>query len=154
MGGFKKITTIVVKAANIICVACIAIMLVTVVADVLMRFVFSRPLQGVTELAQCCWVLMSLSFGYVALINGHTKVDIFVNKMKPVLSRIMILATNICAVFFCILVAWKTIGKAMSSMSTNNMYVMLGIKEWPIILLFAFSFIIAALACVLVMMEE
>ena len=39
-------------------------------------------------------------------------------------------------------------------MSTNNLYVMLGIKEWPIILLFAFSFIIAALACVLVMMEE
>lgn len=142
------------KAVNVICMAAIAVMMLAVFADVVMRFIFSRPISGVTELAQCCWMVMTLSFGVVIMENANTMVDIFVNKMHPQAKRIVILFVDVVAIAYCFVIGYRTILKSMSSANANIMYVMLGIKEWPIMLLFACSFLIAGIATILVTITE
>ncbi len=154
MKTIERIVSVISKVASWVGIATIAIMMCAVFADVIMRFFFTRSIPGVTELSQGCWVLMALSFGVVALENANTMVDIFVTKMPPKLRRIVIMAVDIVAIIFCILVGWKTFDKALSSMDSNIMLVSLGIKEWPFIMLFAISFFVCAVATVLVLIRE
>lgn len=142
------------KAVNFICIAAIAVLMLAVFADVVMRFIFSRPISGVTELAQCCWVIMTLSFGVVILENANTMVDIFVNKMHPQAKRIVVLFVDVAAILFTFVIGYRTILKSISSANANIMYVMLGVKEWPFMLLFACSFLIAGIATILLTITE
>lgn len=142
------------KAVNFICMAAIAVLMLSVFADVVMRFIFSRPISGVTELAQCCWVIMTLSFGVVILENANTMVDIFVNKMHPQAKRIVVLFVDVVAILFTFVIGYRTILKSISSANANIMYVMLGVKEWPFMLLFACSFLIAGIATILLTITE
>lgn len=154
MKRLDRLITMISKGACWIAIAMIAIMMCAVFADVVMRFFFTRNIPGVTELAQACWVLMTLSFGVVALENANTMVDIFVMKMPLKVRRIVLLATDVMAIIFCIIVGWRTILKTISSMRSNIMLVSLGIKEWPIIMLFAISFFVCAAAAVPVLIRE
>lgn len=119
-----------------------------------MRFVFSNPISGVTELVQCCFVLMAMSFGVVVLENANTMVDVFTEKMHPQVKRIVELIMDLAAIVFGVVVGWRTILKAMSSADSNIMYVMLGIKEWPIMLVFGIAFFVAAIATVMFTINE
>ena len=154
MKTIERIVSAVSKVASWIGIATTVVMMCAVFLDVIMRTFFTRSIPGVTELAQGCWVLMALSFGVVALENANTMVDIFVLKMPPQVRRIVILAVDILAIVFCVLVGWKTIDKGLSSMDSNIMLVSLGVKEWPFIILFAISFFVCAVATVLVLIRE
>lgn len=154
MAVFNKIVSIIVKIANFICIISIAVMMCGVVANVLGRYIFNKPISGITELTEVCWITMALSFGYVVLINGHTKVDVFTEKLKPLPRKIMNLFTDIVAFGFCGLVAWRTITKAMSTKAQNSMLVMLGLKEWIVIFVLGVSFAVAALAVISLTIEE
>ena len=97
---------------------------------------------------------MALSFGIVALENANTMVDIFVLKMPPKVRRIVILAVDIVAIIFCVMLGWRTFDKALSTMDSNVMLVSLGLKEWPFVMLFALSFFVCAVATVLALIRE
>ncbi len=142
------------KAANLVCIAAIAVMMCAVFADVIMRTFFNSPITGVTELTQCCWVLMTLSFGVVIMENANTMVDIFVEKMPPQVKRIVILLVDLCAIAYSFIIGWRTIIKSLSSKASNIMYVMLGVKEWPFMMAFALSFIVAGVATILITITE
>lgn len=154
MSRINRAMKIFCRGANAICIAAIAVMMCAVAADVVMRFIFSRPITGVTELSQCCWILMTLSFGVVIMENANTMVDIFVEKMSPGVRRIVILLVDLAAIFYSFIIGWRTILKCMSSADANIMYVMLGVKEWPFMLLFALSFIVAGVATILITITE
>lgn len=154
MKRLDRILTMISRGACWIAIAMIVIMMCAVFADVVMRFFFTRNIPGVTELAQVCWVLMALSFGVVTLEKANTMVDIFVVKIPAKIRRIIFLVTDALAIVFCIIVGWRTVLKAMSSMRSNIMLVSLGIKEWQIIMLFAVSFFVCAAAVVPVLVRE
>lgn len=154
MKHIQRAMTIFSKAANLVCVAAIIVMMCAVFVDVVMRTFFDSPITGVTELTQCCWVLMTLSFGVVIMENANTMVDLFVERMHPQLKRIVILLVDLCAIAYSFLIGWRTILKSMSSKSSHIMYVMLGVKEWPFMLLFALSFIVAGVAAILITISE
>lgn len=154
MKKVEKIIDVFANALNVICIAAIAVTMIMVTVDVFMRFVFSKPISGVTELVQCCWILMTTSFGVLILTNGNTMVDVFTEKMHPQVKRIVILIMDLAAIVFCFIVGWRTILKALSSADSNIMYVMLGIKEWPIMMAFAIAFLIAGLATIAFTIRE
>ena len=140
--------------ANIFAIAAIAVTMIMVTLDVIMRFVFSNPIPGVTELAQCCFIIMSMSFGVVVLENANTMVDVFTLKMHPQVKRIVELIVDLAAIAYSVVIGWRTIIKAMGSADSNIMYVMLGVKEWPFMLMFGIAFFVAAVATVLFTINE
>lgn len=154
MKKINRVMSIFSNAINIIAIICVVGTMLAVTADVIMRFVFSNPIPGITELVQCFFVTMAMSFGVVVLENANTMVDVFTEKMHPQVKRIIELITDVVAIAFSIVVGWRTIVKAMSSASSNIMYVMLGIKEWPIMVLFAIGFFVAAIATIVFTINE
>lgn len=139
---------------NIICMAAAAVMMVAVFADVIMRFVFTRPIRGITELAQCCFVLMTAAFGVCVLEKAHTAVDVFTVKMKPQVRRIAMLIVNAVSVVYCFVVGWRTILSAISSAESYIMYVMLDVKEWPFIAVYGAALIVAGIATIIFAINE
>ena len=153
----KKIArgvTIFCNIANVICIVAIAVTMLAVFADVIMRFVFTNPIPGVTELTQCCFVIMAMSFGVVVLENANTMVDVFTEKMHPQVKRIVELIMDLAAIVFSVVVGWRTIIKAISSADSNIMYVMLGIKEWPVMTIFGIAFFVCTIAAIMFTVKE
>jgi hypothetical protein len=61
----------------------IAVIMMLTVADVLMRYLFSRPITGTTELTEFMMVILILSVVPAALANRHITVNMCIGVLTP-----------------------------------------------------------------------
>ena len=131
----------------------VALMLL-MVAEVILRSIFGKPIIGATEWA-CMLLLFELtSIGAAVLSNRMIKVNMVTVKLpakvQVVLDIIMlILCTGTIGV-----VAWRQFAYAMKSMSDGTRYITIGLPQWPFIVLFAMSYGVGAITTLLVVIRK
>lgn len=107
------------KILEILGTACLAIMTVLVVYQVITRYVFNRP-SGFSEISAQYLFVWMIMFGsaYVFGSKEHLTIDILKDKMSPKVYMIVEIITNICLFVFiyvvCVSGGWKyTTGQAI-----------------------------------------
>ena len=151
---YVKIIDKICKAVNIIAMIALACMAILTAADVVMRFIFTKPITGATEYVQVFWILSALSLGITAMSDEHTKVDFLVNKFPRIVRKVLNAVTVGLGGILCFIMAYSTMENAMYSKSYNITYWQSGFPEWVSMAAFAVSFFLLGLSCIAVVIKE
>lgn len=139
---------------SVIAMISLGCMALLTTADVIMRWVFVKPITGATEYVQVFWIIAALSFGITTMANEHTKVDLIVNKLpRPVRKVLNALTVFLCAVF-CFIMTYCLMENAMYSKSCNIVYWQSDFPEWISMTAFAVSFFVMGLASLAMVIKE
>lgn len=128
-----------------LCMVFIAALMLLMVAEVLRRALFHRSILGSTEWAQVLLVCNMCAFGAAVLSNRQIKVNILTAHFKPktqvILDVIMLILTFVTIG----ILSWQQFNYAIKSYETHIFYTNVNLPQWPFVALFAFSYGVAAL---------
>lgn len=100
------------------------LMMVLVVANALLRFLFNRPISGTLEITESALpLLVFLSLALTQYRGGHIRVVLVVRRLSPGARRAATCAAMVLGALFFAWCAWATGGLAMKSLAMNE-------QEW------------------------
>lgn len=126
------------------------VMMLHVVLDVFMKYVFNQPVPGTIEIVSYYYMVgaVFLPIAFVELSRGSVAVDLFYTMMsRPLKVACMCLVLLLCAAVYAGL-AWSTYGDAIRSLSTGE--VVMGpvvVVVWPSRFVLPLSFGLGAMIC-------
>ncbi len=130
---FEKYLTVqakVEKAFITVSAAIIGSMMLITTVDVVLRYVFNRPLPGIFILCEMLMVCaVYLSIAYIQQQEGHVRVDIIIDKIKGTPRIAVELAILLVALAAFGLVCWKTGVNAWEAWVTDDHA--MGLMEYP-----------------------
>ena len=107
------------------------IMMFPISADVILRYVFNKPLHGTYQLAEFMMVgAVYMSIAYVQLHREHIKLDLATSWMHPKNQLRLDIFGQIIGIAIFTIIAWQTGKMAWKSWITDD-YTM-GLVEWPL----------------------
>ena len=147
VGVLERIIFSVTRFVNAMGVFFLIMMMAVITVDVVLRYIFNRPIQGSLEMVMFMLVLTIL-FGipYAAVRRQHVSIDIITSQLsehkRSVLECIMLLISLILA----IIVVWRSVQYAMLKHSMNEASAVLQLPFSPFVFAVAFGFALLALA--------
>ena len=103
-GRFAEISNIVAKW---ICVVTCVLLIIDVVIEVLMRFVFVKPMVYGEQLACYLMIWMSMVAASLALRQGgHMALDIVQKKVPKQVRTVLVIVSHVCVMFFLVVMTW------------------------------------------------
>jgi len=85
----------------------IVLVMVAVCVNVIMRYLFNRPIAGVEEITE--YLLLYITFIGTAWLlreEGHVRVDILLNRVKPKTLAFLSVISSLIGVLICGVLAW------------------------------------------------
>ena len=123
---------------NRIGVGFLAVMMFMTGIDVVMRYIFNRPISGVYELTELMMViLVFFGLAYAQVNKEHVAVDLVYTRFAPKMKTI----ANCVSCFLCmglfVIMTWQSIKQAQGKWNSGLMTGTLGIPLWPFYLITA-----------------
>ncbi len=87
--------------------AIIILVMLVVCVNVIMRYVFNRPIAGAEEITE--YLLLFITFIGTAWLlreGGHVRVDILLNRVKPLTQARLSVVSSLIGVFICAVLTW------------------------------------------------
>lgn len=107
----KRLESILVGTINLAIVACLAIMLVMVFGNVVLRYAFNSGITISEEVSRVLFVWMTFLGAIVATKDhAHLGIDTLVRRFPPLLQRICLAFTSLAILFVCALLligSWR-----------------------------------------------
>jgi TRAP-type C4-dicarboxylate transport system permease small subunit len=124
----------------------VAAMMFLTGADVLLRYVFNRPIMGSLELTEFM-MSMTVGFGlaYCALKKGHIRVDLVLMYVPRKAQRIMDVIAYVTSFCFYCLIVWQVFLNGRSLMGSKLTSSVLFIPVYPFVYLLVIGAAILAL---------
>jgi TRAP-type C4-dicarboxylate transport system permease small subunit len=96
---------------------CTVLMMVQIVADVMSRWLFGKPISGTMETVSIYYLvpLTFLPLGAIQLADRHIAVDLFSQFMPPLIRRSVAVAMTALALVFTVWLAWESFDEAFGS---------------------------------------
>jgi TRAP-type C4-dicarboxylate transport system permease small subunit len=96
---------------------CAVLMMLQIVADVLWRWMFGRPISGTMEIVSNYYLvpLTFLPLAMVELADQHIAVNLFVKLLPVQAQRVLAFVTTAIAVVFTVWLAWANLLEAIDS---------------------------------------
>ena len=143
-GGMKRVIEPISTYLAYICAAFAMAMGFLVVIDIIMRFLFNKPIDGIIELETFMLaVLCFLSLAYTMIKGGHVSVDIFSSKLKGKFKLFLSGLFPLFGVFVFGVIAWQYVLKTTNSINLGEYSDVLNWPLWPF-------YAITALGCALI----
>jgi TRAP-type C4-dicarboxylate transport system permease small subunit len=121
----KKFGDIVKKTSDIfswIAGGAIAVAMVLVVANVILRKIFKSPVLGVYEFTGfISVVIISFGLAYVLVVDAHIAVDFIVEKFKPVVRNVIDTIIGLIVLGFMSVFTWNSFIYATKVMTSNQL---------------------------------
>lgn len=146
MDAFNRLSGRVSRILLIVGACILSAMMFLIMADVLLRYVFSKPISGAYEMVQYMMAIV-IPFGivYCAHEKGHVSVDVLFdllpNKTKDILNCIIYL---IVLVLF-LLVAWQNISFVSETYKSGYTSPVLYVPAYPFVGTIAIGFTVLCL---------
>ena len=123
---------------NRIGVGFLAVMMFMTGVDVVMRYIFNRPISGAYELTELMMViLVFFGLAYTQMEKEHVAVDLVYTRFAPKMKTI----ANCVSYFLCmglfVIMTWQSIKQAQSKWNSGLVTGTLGIPLWPFYLITA-----------------
>ena len=126
----------------------LVLMVLLTVADVLLRYVFNRPILGSYELTEFMMAILVFStVGYTMAVKGHVVVDLVMTQLPQRGRDILECVTSFIAFILFAMVTWRNALQAGTAWERNDVTAELFIPISPFILFVALG--IAVLSLVL-----
>ncbi len=132
----------------------ILILMLLIVADVFLRYVFNMPIMGGADIVRILMVITIFgSCAYTMVIKGHTNVDIVVSRLSIRKRAILEAITCFLSLGFFGLVIWRNIVQAQISWMNKITTVELTIPIFPFRLFVVFGIILLCLVLIIKIIE-
>lgn len=136
---------------TILAIGSAVIIVVSTVADVVLRYGFGRPIHGAYDIVECLLVLLVFNgLSLVFLDRGHIVIDLVDHLCGPRLQRALSRFGDLASVAALGLMLWAMIDPAMQAYGYGDRKLELGLKVW-IVWAFAFAGTAGATLCAVFM---
>ena len=127
-----------------------ALMMCAIVVDVLGRYLFNSPIQGVgTVVIVFTPVVFAMGLGYAQVSGTHIRVKFFVSRFKPGQQRVINKVVLVLNILIVALVTWLVAGNALESWSLKEFETgFVRIPVYPTKILICFGFALWCLQCI------
>lgn len=89
-------------------VGLVLLMMLTIVYDVFARLVFRAPTLWMIDVNEYMLVYMTfVPAAWILLRDGHVKVELVFERLRPRTQRVVTLLTDLLGVFYCVILAWQ-----------------------------------------------
>ena len=155
MKKIEKIVRLIIEACGIIGIIILLAMMMMTVADVILRYFFSRPIIGSMEISVVLMVcVVFLCMGWCALNDGHISVDIITGKLSKRGRLLLNGFDNIVTLLMALLIAWRSFMEALSARDMEVTSPILGIPRYPFIFVTSFGFFLLFSAALILFIKN
>lgn len=122
-----------------------------IVADIIMRFVFSKPIIGTYELTEL-WlsVIAFAAFPFVQTQKNHIGVVMVIKALPHRVSMVVYAIANLVGVVTSALISYAAVQQAIRALNRNNTTDLLRIPRYPF---YIFEAICMALFCIVLLVD-
>ena len=129
-------------------IALVAMMLMTT-ADVILRYLFDRPILGSMEMTELLMVTIAgLSLAWCTLKSGHIRVDIITSMFSKKTNRRIDIVNYVITAALCAFIAPALIGRYIEGEKLNVSTYVLKIPEGPFVLILTFGYFLTFLVLI------
>jgi TRAP-type C4-dicarboxylate transport system permease small subunit len=132
----------------------LGVMMMLTVVDVILRYIFDRPIMGSMELTEYLMVCVgTLGLAWCALQGAHIKVELIVSKFPPRLQKVMDSFNYILLIGISGLIASQTFMRALTARRLHIASSMLDVPQYPFVLVTTFSYLLLFLTSIVLMIH-
>ncbi len=114
--------------------AAIVMMMFLTFVDVLLRYLFTRPVSGSFELTEYLMVIcVSLTLAYCAVLKGHVKVDIVVSLFSARVQEVIRSIVTLLGSIFFLLLTWQSAVQAENIRMSGTFSTVLHLPVFPFV---------------------
>jgi TRAP-type C4-dicarboxylate transport system permease small subunit len=123
-----------VRIINSVAAAILVAMMFLTAMDVLLRYLFNRPVSGAMELTEYMMViLVSLGLAYCGFVKGHVSVEVLTSRFSPKIQAILNCITYFLSFGFFSLITWQSIKYIRLMFKSNLISAVLHIPVFPFV---------------------
>ncbi len=132
--ALKRVVNPLVRIINYVAAGVLALMMFITAADVLLRYIFNRPISGTMELtAYMMVVVVGFGLSYCALVKGLVSVEVLTSRFSPGVQAVLNCITYFFSFCFFSLVTWQSILYIKLMFESNLVSAVLLIPTFPFI---------------------
>jgi len=153
--ALKKVTIPISRWINWVGVAVLALMMFLTTADVILRYIFHKPIDGSLELTEFMMVvLVAFTLAYTAVNKGHITVDVVTERFRPRVRAVFNSINSLISLGVFVLIAWRSIAYAEMMRAGHDVSSSLAIPIYPFVYLVAVGSIIICLVFIYNFFEQ
>ena len=129
-------------------------MMVLIIADVFLRYVFNRPITGTAEIAALMLVCMVLGVAWCGVQGRHIKVGIVMDRFSPRVQATVDSITLLTGLGVYIILVWQGFVASLYSWDFDVKSSMLDVPQFPFYWLLVLSFAMLCIAMVTLLIQR
>jgi tripartite ATP-independent transporter DctM subunit len=135
------------KWTNIVGLVAIFLLICMTFVDVILRYIFNRPMEGQTDITEVVLILaIYLAIAHTYNMKSHVTVDLVTAILAPKPKLILEFITTLLALFTFSIIVWRSIVKTAFDISVNSMHKMqVPIPKAPFDAIIAFGVLLLCL---------
>ena len=132
--ALKRVVNPLVRIISYVAAGVLALMMFITAADVLLRYIFNRPISGTWELTSYMMaVVVGFGLSYCALVKGLISVEVLTSRFSPGVQAVLNCITYFFSFCFFSLVTWQSILYIKLMFESNLVSAVLLIPTFPFI---------------------
>jgi TRAP-type C4-dicarboxylate transport system permease small subunit len=136
-------------------VALVIPMMVLIIADVILRSIFDRPITGTAEIACLMLLCMALGMAWCAIKERHLKIEILVSLFPPKIQAIVDSVTILAGLFIVIIMAWRNLIAALWRKEIGQVAsIILPIPLFPFHLILVLGLVVMCVAMIALVIKK
>ena len=136
-------------------VALVIPMMLLIIADVILRSFFSRPITGTAEIACLMLVCMALGVAWCAIDERHIKIEILMSLFPSRIQAIVDSITILVGLFIVIIMAWRNLVAALWKNEIGQVAsILLPIPLFPFHMVLVLGLVVMCLAMVVLVIKK
>jgi len=148
-----KIIDGLISAARVVVMVATVLVMVLIVADVFLRWLFNSPILGVVEYSQLLMVVLLLATSTAAQEDSHIKIDILYKKFPPKVQAVCDIVTLTLSFCAAMLIATQAFSQGMTASRLGMRFVTIGIARSPFFFLYSAGLLLLCVSIVVLIIE-
>jgi len=129
-------------------------MMVLIIADVVLRSVFNRPITGTAEIASLMLVCMVLGVAWCGVQGRHIRVGLVMDRFSPRVQAIVDSITLLAGLGVYIILVWQGFLASLYAWDFDVKSSMLDVPTFPVYWLLVLSFAMLCIAMVTLLIQR
>jgi len=144
--AIKRVVGLLARIINYVAAVVLLLMMLITAADVLLRYIFNRPISGTWELVSYMMaVMVGFGLSYCALVKGLISVEVLISRFSRRVQAIVNCITYFLSLCFFSLVTWQSIVYIKIMFESNLVSAVLHIPAFPFVAALALGSLIFTL---------
>jgi TRAP-type C4-dicarboxylate transport system permease small subunit len=128
----KHAVKVIIRIVNAVGAAFLVCMMLLVVADVSLRFLFNRPVEGSFELVEFMMaIVVCMGMAYCGMKRGHTTVEFLVSRFSEKTQHLIDGFNSLVSAVLFALISWGSVGQALMLKESESITTVLEIPLYP-----------------------